>query len=81
MTDTEQATQQALWESRRKLKREMRAAISCISQASKRKLVSRWKEEYSQLMFEQLLRCAKNREVRIAISEWDVDQFDNKRKK
>lgn len=81
MMPTEQDIQQQLWESRRKLKKEMQAAISCISQASKKKLVARWKEEYSEMMFDQLLRCAKNREVRIGIAGWDLDNFEQKRSK
>ena len=79
--DTEQDIQMQLLASRRRLKKEMQAAISCISPSSKRKLVARWKEEYSDLMYEQLLRCAKNREVSKAIADWELDQFDQRRSK
>ena len=78
---TEQDIQQQLLMSRRRLKREMQAAISCISAAAKRKMVARWKEEYSELMYEQLLACARNKEVRRAIADWNLDNFDEQRKK
>lgn len=79
--DTEQDIQMQLLASRRKLKKEMQAAISCISASSKRKLVARWKEEYSDLMYEQLLRCAKSKEVSRAIANWELEQFDQRRSK
>lgn len=79
--DTERDIQMQLLASRRKLKKEMQAAISCISASSKRKLVARWKEEYSDLMYEQLLRCAKSKEVSRAIANWELEQFDQRRSK
>ena len=78
---TEQDIQQQLLMSRRRLKREMQAAISCISASSKKKLIARWQEEYSELMYEQLLACARNKEVRRAIADWNLDNFDEQRKK
>ena len=59
----------------------MQAAISCISASSKRKLVARWKQEYSELMYEELLRCARNKDVRRAIADWNLEEFDQKRAK
>ena len=79
--DTELDIQMQLLASRRRLKKEMQAAISCISPSSKRRLVARWKEEYSDLMYEQLLRCAKNKEVSKAIADWELEQFDQRRSK
>ena len=79
--DTEPDIQMQLLASRRRLKKEMQAAISCISASSKRKLVARWKEEYSDLMYEQLLRCAKSKEVSRAIANWELEQFDQRRSK
>ena len=79
--DTEPDIQMQLLASRRRLKKEMQAAISCISPSSKRKLVARWKEEYSELMYEQLLRVAKNKDVRREIADWDLDRFEEKRAK
>ena len=70
-----------LYLSRKRLKSEMQRALSCISPASKRKLVARWKEEYSDLMYEQLLRCAKSKEVSRAIANWELEQFDQRRSK
>lgn len=79
--DTELDIQMQLLASRRRLKKEMQAAISCISASSRRKLAARWKEEYSALMYEQLLRCARNKEVRLAIADWNLEEFDQKRNK
>ena len=59
----------------------MQAALSCISASSKRKLAARWKEEYSELMYQQLIRCARNKEVRLAIADWNLEEFDGKRTK
>ena len=78
---TEQDIQQQLLTSRRRLKKEMQIAISCISAASKRRLVARWKEEYSQLMYETLVACARNKNARQVIANWDLDNFDEQRKK
>ena len=79
--DTELDIQMQLLASRRRLKKEMQAAISCISPSSKRRLVARWKEEYSDLVYQELLRCAKSKEVSRAIANWELEQFDQKRSK
>ena len=75
--DTDLQTQ--LYKSRMKLKREMQRALACISPASKRQLASRWKQEYSEVFYKELINCAKNKQVAITIADWDLDKFDNKR--
>ena len=68
-------------ESRKRLKYDMQKALSCISPKAKRLLAEQWREKYSELFYRELINCAKNKPVAIAISEWDLDRFDNRRSK
>lgn len=76
---TEMDLQTQLYKSRMKLKREMQRALACISPASKRQLAARWKQEYSELFYKELISCAKNKQVAITIADWNLDEFGNKR--
>ena len=73
--------QLALYQSRKRLKVEMSRALSCISPAAKRRLAAEWKEKYSDLFYRELLSCARNKQVARDISNWDLDEFDDKRLK
>lgn len=73
--------QTELLESRRRLKYEMQKALSCISPKAKRLLAAEWKEKYSELFYKELINCAKNKPVALAISEWNLDGFDKQRTK
>ena len=73
--DTEKDTQMALYESRLRLKREMQRALSCIRPSSKRKLAAEWREKYSEIFYQELLNCARNKEVASHISQWDVEKM------
>ena len=72
-------TRLALYRTRKRLKVEMQKALSCISAASKRKIAQRWKTEYSELFYRELIACAKNKEGMREIANWDLDNFKGKR--
>ena len=69
----------ALYQTRKRLKVEMQRALSCISPASKRKIAQRWREEYSELFYRELIACAKNKDAMREIANWDLDNFKGKR--
>ena len=69
----------ALYQTRKRLKVEMQRALSCISPASKRKIAQRWKDEYSELFYRELIACAKNKDAMREIANWDLDNFKGKR--
>lgn len=73
--DTEKDMQMELYESRLRLKREMQRALSCIRPSSKRKLAAEWREKYSEIFYQELLNCARNKDVAAHISRWDVDKM------
>jgi len=53
----------------------MQRALSCISPGSKRYLVKEWKDKYSEVVYNELIRCAKNRDAAEVISKWDLDKL------
>lgn len=73
--DTTEDTQMRLYNSRLRLKREMQRALSCISPGSKRYLVKEWKDKYSEVVYNELIRCAKNRDAAEVISNWNLDKL------
>jgi hypothetical protein len=52
-----------------------------VSKEDKVALLTRWKDSYSPLMVEELLRVAKHPEARDKIAKWEVDGFENQRRK
>ena len=72
---TEKDTQEQLYNSRMKLKREMQRAIQCIKPSSKRKLAKEWKSKYSEIFYQELINCARNKPVRSEIAAWDDEQM------
>lgn len=70
-----------LYQSRKRLKVEMQKALSCISPAAKRKIAARWREEYSELFYNELLSLARNKSIAREIANWDLDGFDEQRRK
>jgi len=72
---TEKDTQEQLYNSRLKLKKEMQRAISCIRPAAKRKLVAEWQSTYSELFYKELLACAKSKPVRFEIANWTTERM------
>jgi len=77
--DTGKDTQEQLYNSRMKLKKEMQRAISCIKPSAKRKLVAEWKEIYSELFYKELLACAKNKPVKFDIANWTDERMGKPR--
>ena len=53
----------------------MQRALSCISPGSKRYLAKEWKEKYSDIVYKELIRCARNRDAAETISKWDLDKL------
>lgn len=77
--DMQTQLQTELYESRKKLQWELKRALSCISASSKRKLAAQWREKYSEVTYNELVRCARNKKVAGDIIAWDLDQFDKKK--
>ena len=70
-----------LIEHRSILQKEMLVASRMVSKEDKVALLTRWKESYSPLMVEELLRVAKHPEARDKIAKWDVGGFEKDRRK
>lgn len=68
-------TQQELYASRMRLKREMQRAILCIKPSAKRKLAAEWREKYSELFYRELINCAKSKIASREIADWDVEKM------
>jgi hypothetical protein len=64
-----------LYESRVRLRAEMRAALSCRTKKQKLDLVQRWKSEYSPTSVEEMLRIARNKSTAGEIANWDIDKL------
>ena len=67
--------------SRRILKNEMNRAIKAIKPAEKIELVRVWREVYRPEIVDELLRVAKDKEARLRIANWNLDNFDGERRK
>jgi hypothetical protein len=52
----------------------MRRALACISPASKRKLAARWKEEYADIVYQELLKYARNKSFASEVAHWDLSK-------
>lgn len=63
------------------MKMEMQRAMYCMNNEEKRNLVKDWKQKYSKVFANELIKLAKNAEIRFKIANWDIDNFDKKRKK
>jgi hypothetical protein len=67
--------------SRRILRDEMQRAMRATLPVEKRELVGKWKAAYSPLLVNDLLSVAKDPEARQRIANWNLDGFDNQRRK
>lgn len=76
-----ESVEEQLYRTRKRLRLEMRRALSCVSAGAKRRLAAEWREKYSQMVYEELIRCARHREAAQGIANWDLDNFDAGRKK
>jgi len=79
--DMEMQWQTELYATRRRLQWELKRALSCISPKAKRALAAEWKDKYSEVFYNELIRCAKNKKVAGDIIAWNLDDFDGKRGK
>jgi hypothetical protein len=77
----EKVWEEQLHESRSILKTEMLNVLHCESKEEKKALYVRWKAVYSALMVEDLVKCAKDRKSCLMVSQWDLGNFDKKRRK
>jgi hypothetical protein len=66
--------------SRRILKNEMNRAIKAIKPAEKIALVKMWREVYRPEIVDELLRVARDKEARLRIANWNLDNFENTRR-
>ena len=66
--------------SRRILKNEMNRAIKAIKPAEKIALVKLWREVYRPEIVDELLRVARDKEARLRIANWNLDNFENTRR-
>jgi hypothetical protein len=67
--------------SRRMLRDEMRRALQAIKPREKIALVAIWKEIYKPEIVDELLRVARDREARVRIANWNLEQFDKERRR
>ena len=65
----------ALRSSRIRLKEEMKRALSCRGKLQKIKLAKEWQEKYNPVHYRELIACAKNKQVAIAIANWKTDEL------
>jgi hypothetical protein len=75
MTNNDDEMKASLYKGRKRLKREMERALSCISPVGKRLLVAEWKETYSEVVYEELLRCARNGGAAEVIANWNIEEL------
>jgi hypothetical protein len=80
VSDTQDKYKEEILLSRRILKNEMNRAIKAIKPAEKIELVRVWKEVYRPEIVDELLRVAKDKEARLRIANWNLDNFENTRR-
>jgi len=65
---------QYLFETRSDLSLQMRRALACKNKKQKIKLADEWQKNYSELMYRELISCARNKEVCVRIANWEQDE-------
>lgn len=73
--------QNKLYRIRLAFKTEMQRAITAKTPKQKRMLVDEWKRKYSTVTYEEMLRLARNKTARLKVAEWNLDDFDNEKRK
>lgn len=53
---------------------QMQRALACRTKKQKIKLANEWKEKYSELMYKELIACAKDKRVCANIANWEQDE-------
>jgi len=74
-TQIEEVWAKQLYESRVRLKAEIRASLLCRTKKQKLDLVQRWKSEYSPTSVAEMLRIARNKSIAGEIANWDIDKL------
>ena len=72
----EKVWEEQLLASRSILKTEMLNVLHCESKEDKKALYQRWKAEYSELMVQDLVKCAKDRKSCLMAANWNLDNFE-----
>jgi hypothetical protein len=70
-----------LTEHRAILQKEMSIASRMYSKEDKVALLTRWRQDYSPTMVDELVRVAKHPKARDKIAAWVVDGFEQQRRK
>lgn len=73
--------QKKLYRIRLAFQTEMQKAITAKTPKQKRMLVDEWKRKYSTVTYEEMLRLARNKTARLKVAEWNLDDFDNEKRK
>ena len=55
------------------LTEQMKRALACRTKKQKIKLAKEWSEKYSELMYKELIACAKDKRVCATIANWEQD--------
>ena len=73
--------QEELLLSRQILKTEMGKAMLAMTPKAKKDLLATWRAQYSPTLANELLRVAKDPEARYRIANWNLNKFDENRRK
>jgi len=60
------------------MKMEMTNVLNCDNADEKRNLAKSWKEKYSAIFYKELVNMAKDKQARVKVAMWDIDNFDKK---
>jgi|GEM_PF-2309087 len=60
------------------MKMEMTNVLNCDNADEKRNLAKSWKEKYSTIFYKELVNLAKDKQARVKVAMWDIDNFDRK---
>jgi len=60
------------------MKMEMTNVLNCDNADEKRNLAKSWKEKYSAIFYKELVNMAKDKQARVKVAMWDIDNFDRK---
>jgi len=70
---------EALYQTRLRLKTEMRNALLCRTPKQKRTLVAKWEAAYSPLQVKEMLGVARDKKALGDIANWDLSRFEEQR--
>jgi hypothetical protein len=72
----EKVWEEQLLASRSILKTEMLNVLHCESKDDKKALYRRWKAKYSELMVQDLVKCAKDHKSCLMVANWNLNNFE-----